>query len=82
MDNVRKAINKVLDRATADISPSKEDRFANEFAAFLRERGIDVEDETSDVNMVDTDMEQGDGFEGASATGMFFEFVPIYFSKY
>lgn len=40
MATVRKAINKVLDRALSDIDPSKEEQFAEEFSDFLQTQGI------------------------------------------
>lgn len=43
MDIVRKVINKVLDKSSMDISPSKEDRFAADMAALLRSYGVAVE---------------------------------------
>lgn len=43
MENVRKAIDKVLERARQDIKPSKQTDFAEAFALFLRSQGIETE---------------------------------------
>lgn len=43
MENVRKAIDKVLDRARQDMKPSKQTDFAEAFALFLRSQGIETE---------------------------------------